>query len=178
MFPNNPYRGESGTSFAAPMIAGTITWLNSVVCKTYLQLMQQNPDSALKLMRGWILGSVEKNSSLTNKTVTGGVLQSYGAWTKMDAWCMANEPTYTDDNIQWVPPILLPNPSSGEGCVFMGSASELLGLTLLDAAGRVVYKGQSKTNERVQFDEPLGAGVYHWQVKTVQGDFQRSWVIQ
>jgi hypothetical protein len=54
----------------------------------------------------------------------------------------------------------------------------LLELTLLDAAGRVIYKGQSKTNERVQFNEPLGAGVYHWQVKTVRGDFQRSWVIQ
>ncbi len=176
--PSNPYRGESGTSFAAPMIAGTITWLNSVVCKTYLQLMQQNPDSALKLMRGWILGSVEVNASLTNKTVTGGVLQSYGAWTKMDAWCMAKEPTYADESIQWVRPVLLPNPSSGDGCMFMGSASELMELTLFDGAGRLVFSGEVMTNERVQFAEPLGAGIYHWQVKTKRGTVQMPWVIQ
>jgi hypothetical protein len=176
--PSNPYRKESGTSFAAPMVTGTIAWLNSVVCKTYLQLMQQNPDSALKLMRGWILSSVEKNSSLTAKTVTGGVLQTHGAWTKMDAWCMANEPTYADDNIQWARPILLPNPASGEGCVFMGPEQLSLVLTLLDNMGRVVYTGQAMTNERVQFSEKLTAGVYHWHVKSVRGDFQLSWVIQ
>ena len=179
--PSNPYRGESGTSFAAPMIAGTITWLNSVVCKTYLQLMQQNPDSALKLMRGWILSSVETNASLSSKTVTGGVLQSYGAWTKMDAWCMAKEPTYSAEHPQGVGlilPILLPNPASGEGCTFLGSESLSLELTLFDGAGRVIFTGAAMTNERIQFVKPLGVGVYHWQVKTVHGEFQRTWVVQ
>jgi hypothetical protein len=179
--PSNPYRGESGTSFAAPMIAGTITWLNSVVCKTYLQLMQLNPDSALKLMRGWILSSVETNASLSSKTVTGGVLQSYGAWTKMDAWCMANEPTYSAEHPQGVGlilPILLPNPASGEGCTFLGSESLSLELTLFDGAGRLIFTGAAMTNERIQFVKPLGVGVYHWQVKTVHGEFQRTWVVQ
>ena len=129
-------------------------------------------------MRGWILGSVEVNASLTNKTVTGGVLQSYGAWTKMDAWCMAKEPTYADESIQWVRPVLLPNPSSGDGCMFMGSASELMELTLFDGAGRLVFSGEVMTNERVQFAEPLGAGIYHWQVKTKRGMVQMPWVIR
>jgi len=42
----------------------------------------------------------------------------------------------------------------------------------------VVYTGQAMTNERVQFSEKLTAGVYHWRVKSVRGDFQLSWVIQ
>jgi hypothetical protein len=179
--PSNPYRGESGTSFAAPMIAGTITWLNSVVCKTYLQLMSQNPDSALKLMRNWILSSVETNASLSSKTVTGGVLQSYGTWIKMDAWCMANEPTYSAEHpagVGLILPILFPNPASGEGCTFLGSESLSLELTLFDGAGRVVFEGKVMTNERIQFAKPLGAGVYHWQVKTVHGEIQRTWVVQ
>jgi hypothetical protein len=176
--PSNPYRKESGTSFAAPMITGTIAWLNSVVCKTYLQLMQQNPDSALSLMRGWILGSVEKNASLTSKTVTGGVLQTLGAWTKMDAWCMANEPTYSNNTVQWLKPVLLPNPSDGGGCMFYSAEPLKLTLKLMDASGRQVFTGSAMTNESIQFNQKLSVGVYHWQVETPRGDFQRTWVIQ
>lgn len=176
--PSNPYRKESGTSFAAPMITGSIAWLNSVVCKTYLQLMQQNPDSALRLMRGWILNSVEKNSSLTAKTVSGGVLQTHGAYIKMDAWCMANEPTYAAENINWVRPVLFPNPSSGDGFVFVGVEQLQLNLTLLDATGRGVFSKQIMTNERIQFDVALAAGVYHWRVKSLRGDFQSTWIVQ
>ena len=176
--PSNPYRKESGTSFAAPMITGTIAWLNSVVCKTYLQLMQQNPDSALSLMRGWILGSVEKNASLTSKTVTGGVLQTLGAWTKMDAWCMANEPTYSNNTVQWLKPVLLPNPSDGAGCMFYSAEPLKLTLKLMDASGRQVFTGSAMTNESIQFNQKLSVGVYHWQVETPRGDFQRTWVIQ
>jgi hypothetical protein len=60
----------------------------------------------------------------------------------------------------------------------MGPEQLSLVLTLLDNMGRVVYTGQAMTNERVQFSEKLTAGVYHWRVKSVRGDFQLSWVIQ
>ncbi|MFM8996149.1 MAG: S8 family serine peptidase, partial [Bacteroidota bacterium] len=176
--PSNPYRGESGTSFAAPMIAGTITWLNSVVCKTYLQLMQQNPDSALKLMRGWILGSVEQNSSLAAKTVTGGVLQSYGAWTKMDAWCTLHEPTYSTNGAEAVSLVMYPNPTDGRSCVFLGTQPGVLSLRLLDAVGREVWRGETRLNETVRVPEGVSAGTYQWVIGSSRGTVGLTWVLR
>ncbi|MFM7639433.1 MAG: S8 family peptidase [Bacteroidota bacterium] len=176
--PSNPYRGESGTSFAAPMIAGTITWLNSVVCKKYLQLMQQNPDSALKLMRGWILGSVEQNSSLAAKTVTGGVLQTYGAWTKMDAWCTLHEPTYSTNGAEAVSLVMYPNPTDGRSCVFLGTQPGVLSLRLLDAVGREVWRGETRLNETVKLPEGVSAGTYQWVIGSSRGTVGLTWVLR
>ncbi len=176
--PSNPYRGESGTSFAAPMIAGTITWLNSVVCKTYLQLMQQNPDSALKLMRGWILGSVEQNSSLAAKTVTGGVLQTYGAWIKMDAWCTLHEPTYSTNGAEAVSLAMYPNPTDGRSCVFLGAQPGVLSLRLVDAVGREVWRGETRLNETVRVPEGVSAGTYQWVIGSSRGTVGLTWVLR
>jgi hypothetical protein len=176
--PNNPYRNESGTSFAAPMITGTVAWLNSVVCKTYLNLMQRNPDSALALMRGWILGSVEKNASLTSKTVTGGVLQTFGAWSKMDAWCMANEPTYNDSQERWIPLMLYPNPGDGHSCAFQGPEGMKFNAILCDATGRMLWQGTFVSNQEVTTNVALSSGCYFWHIESIGKKWNLPWVVR
>lgn len=176
--PNNPYRNESGTSFAAPMITGTLAWLNSVVCKTYLDLMQQNPDSALALMRRWILGSVEKNASLSSKTVTGGVLQTFGAWSKMDAWCMANEPTYHDSEERLMPLMLYPNPGDGHTYTFQGPEGMQFNAILCDATGRMLWQGVVVSNQTVTTDVALSSGCYFWQIESNGKKWNLPWVIR
>ena len=158
--PNNPYVNESGTSFAAPMIAGTIAWLNSVVCKNYLMLQQSNPDSAVRLMKQWILTSVEKNASLTSKTATGGILQSYAAWVKMDEWCTKYEPTYSANEVFIGKPVLYPNPSAIGKFIVSMPFNAKIDVEVTDAMGREIWKGQVESNETVQLPNNIVAGVY------------------
>jgi hypothetical protein len=175
--PASPYKGEQGTSFAAPMIAGTVAWLNSVVCKYYLDLMSVNSDSAIGLMRNWILTSVEPNKSLDTVCVTSGVLQCFNAWKKMDAWCMLHEPTYGADDIVSAKPILVPNPSLDQSFELAFPMSMPLTVSIYDASGRVVWTGVANTNEKIEMNRKLASGLYYVDAK-VGGDSTRiTWIV-
>ena len=175
--PASPYKGEQGTSFAAPMIAGTVAWLNSVVCKYYLDLMSVNSDSAIGLMRNWILTSVEPNKSLDTVCVTSGVLQCFNAWKKMDAWCMLHEPTYGADDIVSAKPILFPNPSLDQSFELAFPMSMPLTVSIYDASGRVVWNGVANTNEKIEMNRKLASGLYYVDAK-VGGDSTRiTWIV-
>ena len=175
--PASPYKGEQGTSFAAPMIAGTVAWLNSVVCKYYLDLMSVNSDSAIGLMRNWILTSVEPNKSLDTVCVTSGVLQCFNAWKKMDAWCMLHEPTYGADDIVSAKPILFPNPSVDQSFELAFPMSMPLTVSIYDASGRVVWTGVANTNEKIEMNRKLASGLYYVDAK-VGGDSTRiTWIV-
>ena len=176
--PNNPYKSASGTSFAAPMVAGTAVWLNSVVCKTYLGLMQVNPDSAIGLMREWILTSVEKNASLSNKTLTGGVLQSHAAWKKMDDWCMKHEPTYNTLDLAPKQPVLFPNPSTSAGFTLLWPKEVTFEMDLIDAAGRCVLQSKGLlSNQPITLPEDLANGVYVAEILIQGNPHSVRWVL-
>lgn len=175
--PGSPYINESGTSFAAPMVSGTVAWLNSVVCKHYLDLMSVNPDSAIQLMRNWILSSVETNSSLNTRSVTGGVLQCFNAWKKMDAWCMLHEPTYGADDFVSAKPLLFPNPSVDQSFELAFPMSMPVTVSIYDASGRVVWTRVANTNEKIELSRKLTSGLYYVDAK-VGGNFTRmTWIV-
>ncbi|MEY3594506.1 MAG: hypothetical protein RL041_1478 [Bacteroidota bacterium] len=175
--PASPYKGEQGTSFAAPMIAGTVAWLNSVVCKYYLDLMSVNTDSAIGLMRNWILTSVEPNKSLDTVCVTSGVLQCFNAWKKMDAWCMLHEPTYGADDIVSAKPILFPNPSVDQSFELAFPMSMPLTVSIYDASGRVVWTGVANTNEKIEMNRKLASGLYYVDAKVGGNSTRITWIV-
>ena len=175
--PASPYKGEQGTSFAAPMIAGTVAWLNSVVCKHYLDLMSVNSDSAIGLMRNWILTSVEPNKSLDTVCVTGGVLQCFNAWKKMDAWCMLHEPTYGAEDIVSAKPILFPNPSLDQSFELAFPMSMPVTVSIYDASGRVVWTGVANTNEKIEMNRKLASGLYYVDAKVGGNSTRITWIV-
>jgi hypothetical protein len=159
------------------MIAGTVAWLNSVVCKYYLDLMSVNSDSAIGLMRNWILTSVEPNKSLDTVCVTGGVLQSFNAWKKMDAWCMLHEPTYGADDIVSAKPILFPNPSVDQSFELAFPMSMPLTVSIYDASGRVVWNGVANTNEKIEMNRKLASGLYYVDAKVGGNSTRITWIV-
>ena len=175
--PSSPYINESGTSFASPMVAGTVAWLNSVVCKHYLDLMSVNFDSAIHLMRSWILSSVETNSSLKTRSVTGGVLQCFNAWKKMDAWCMLHEPTYSTEDIVSAKPVLFPNPSVDQTFELAFPMSMPVTISICDASGRVFWNGAANTNEKIQMNRKLTSGLYYVDVKVAGNSTRITWIV-
>ena len=141
-----PYAMESGTSFASPQVTATIAWLYSRSCHTYLNLWRNNPDSAVLLMRKWILSSTQQNATLTGKSTSGGYLQVLSAWEKMHQWCSANDNAYSTKTIQPKSLALYPNPIASDKLILDGirisnpNLQTISGMhaRLLNVAGNVV----------------------------------------
>ncbi len=169
-----PYAIESGTSFASPQVTATIAWLYSRSCFVFLNLWNNNPDSAIRLMRGWILSSAQSNATLVGKSTSGGYLQVLSAWDKMHQWCSANDIPYsTQEPIQdqW---ICYPNPISTEllkstgiqiqiprnagNGTFQGSIVNTEGKEICQVG--VIQEGLNSTKFSVVVEQPVAAGYY------------------
>lgn len=68
------YGNQSGTSFAAPHVAGAIALLYAAPCPELIALAKSNPSAAATWARNLILNNTEVNLSLTGKTATNGKL--------------------------------------------------------------------------------------------------------
>jgi hypothetical protein len=139
--------------------------------------MSVNSDSAIHLMRNWILSSVETNSSLKTRSVTGGVLQCFNAWKKMDAWCMLHEPTYGADDIVSAKPVLFPNPSADQSFELAFPMSLPVLISIYDASGRVVWSGVVSTNEKIEMNRKLTSGLYFVEVKVGGNSTRITWIV-
>jgi hypothetical protein len=71
---NNTYGTHSGTSFAAPQVAGALGLLYSSPCPNLISMAKTNPAEAAIWTKNLLLGSAVPNASLQNITLTGGRL--------------------------------------------------------------------------------------------------------
>ncbi len=154
-----PYKEESGTSFAAPQVAGAVSLIHAAACKTYLTLLKQNPDSAVALMRHWMLSKVDTNNSLMSKTYSGGRLNTLGMWQAMDSWCWKNDVSYTKINTFSNSSFhFYPNPNRGKFTI-ISNFKEQIGLKIYDMMGKLIYsKVVFEGNDEIL--APLIAGNY------------------
>jgi subtilisin family serine protease len=73
----NTYGTFSGTSYAAPQVSGAVGLLYSAPCNNLAAMSRANPAAAALWVKAQILGAATPNSSLQNRTVTGGRLNLY-----------------------------------------------------------------------------------------------------
>lgn len=83
------FREFSGTSFAAPQVAGVIALLYSSPCIQLADLALQSPAEAALLARRLILDGVEHIADLRGKVVTGGYLRADKSLRLLSAYCYA-----------------------------------------------------------------------------------------
>ncbi|MBL4716731.1 MAG: S8 family serine peptidase [Bacteroidia bacterium] len=81
------YGGFGGTSGATPHVTGTIGLLYAAACPEFLEIAENYPDSAVQLMKGFILGGVDANSSLNGITLTGGRLNVKNSMDSLLSFC-------------------------------------------------------------------------------------------
>lgn len=83
------FREFSGTSFAAPQVAGAIALLYASPCVQLADLARQSPAEAALLARRLILDGVEPIADLRGKVVTGGYLRVDKSLRLLSAYCYA-----------------------------------------------------------------------------------------
>ncbi len=102
--PANQYSIGTGTSFAAPQIAGTIALLYSAACDSFLLVANNNPDSAALLIRKFILNGAESKPAFNNKLSSNGRLNVYNAVNEMRKFCgeeIISAPLSNEFKIHW-----------------------------------------------------------------------------
>lgn len=77
---NNSYAAQSGTSFAAPQVAGAIGLLYSSPCPNLIALAKSNPAGAALWAKNLVQNSVIPNTTLQGTTLSGGRLN---LWTML-----------------------------------------------------------------------------------------------
>lgn len=70
----NSHDSFGGTSGATPHVAGTIALLYSAQCPSFIEIAKQNPDQAALMIKEYIYGGLDANSSLVGITTQEGRL--------------------------------------------------------------------------------------------------------
>lgn len=76
-FMGNSYGNLTGTSMAAPHVAGVVSLLFAAGCDSFIQAYKNNPAQVALKVKETILNGVDPITALKDKTLTGGRLNAY-----------------------------------------------------------------------------------------------------
>ena len=101
-FTDDQYLNFSGTSAAAPHVAGLASIIYSLECETFYQMTISDPDLAAFTVKNIILGSVVKEPSFRDHTSTGGVLNMNNAIRDFGLLCRGTTGELNIDKVTYV----------------------------------------------------------------------------
>ena len=132
--PDNGYGNFGSTSAAAPYVTGAVSLLYSLqACTDLLGESRTEPARVARRIREAILSSVRPGPDLTDRTVTGGIIDAGAAVQTLEATCSPAAQTVAIQR-------LYPNPSAGTVNVVtnLGGNPDNLEVRVVDALGRIV----------------------------------------
>ncbi|HRQ30576.1 MAG TPA: S8 family serine peptidase, partial [Saprospiraceae bacterium] len=127
---NHQYNSFTGTSNAAPQVAGTVGLLYGAPCENFARLYKNEPAAAATAIRSMILEGVDKIAGLGAYTSSGGRLNVLGAITRLRDFCEGSSGDLSIQNI-------FPNPASQRLSIEYESDNyELHHFAILNALGQ------------------------------------------
>ncbi len=163
--PNGLYAFDSGTSMASPHVAGAIGLMYAAACNDLINLYKIFPDSVTKLMKSFLLSSVDLIPDLMDKTVSGGRLNVNKAVQTLNNYCESlHNNSQTSYQLSLIN--LFPNPAvknvTIKGTLPVVAESKLYFYNMLGQEVKVVDIGASSLrNFEFSIDlSDLNSGVY------------------
>jgi len=156
---NADYSYFTGTSGASPHVAGVLGLLYASACKGLIQIGKKYPDSLALLMKSFVLDGAKPLGSLYNYTLTGGRLDAFSAYLKMNEFCnkvLSNPDIATESTIK-----VFPNPVT-HYIVMENIPSEIYQINIVDLNGKTHYIFNHAINESSTIMEVsfLPEGIY------------------
>lgn len=166
------YGSESGTSFAAPMVAGAIALSYADICAEMEQGRLTHPDSVAYLVKEAILTEVKQQSTQSGLTVTEGSLWTPGALEGMEKMCWrytsTNNAEEKSSNIR-----VFPNPGKSELTIQSEYALEF---KVYDAIGQIITTGSANKEIYQLQTQSWEPGLYIIQLKSANGVETVKWL--
>ncbi len=97
-FPVNGYYYDSGCSFSAPMVAGAITLMYSLVCKDFMEQYKKDPPGIALQIKDSLLRNVDVLPDLSGKTLSNGRLNLYKSVRAVNNYCGIVDPPVSEEH--------------------------------------------------------------------------------
>ncbi len=161
--PNNSYNAVSGTSVAAPMVAGAIALLYTAPCETVADQSLIDPSGVALNMKSMIFNGAQPSLSLRDITTQGAVLNVFESIQSLDRNC--NNEANLDNNVMLIPnyvergqPVVLNYRSADEGEATMIKIFDSKGAVILERPVGRSFFGSNRIS--LNTTSELSAGVY------------------
>ncbi len=166
---SNGFYTSSGTSMAAPFVAGAISFMYAAACENFINSYQLNPDSVALAVKDFILNNGDLNTSLEGITSSESRLNVYESVNALmsSGYCVFTDIDETKHKFSLK---LYPNPNQGQFTLELTSLDqESKYVTIYNSLGEVVYN-ESTSNKSISIDlQQKPSGVYFLSVQNNQG---------
>ena len=170
LYSDNGYKEKfTGTSAAAPHVAGAIGLLYTIPCSGFTSKVKANPAELSLKIKDYILDYTDKHADLTDKTVSGGRLDIYNTYIHLVEDLCDDITTGTFDIKK-----IYPNPARNN--VFIEYSTDnfnLHTLIMYNSIGQKVYEKSFRPKFSEQKTEKIdvshfSSGIYF--IKLISGD--------
>ncbi len=166
----NNYGTVNGTSFATPAVTGAAALLYAAPCRSFGDLLLEDPAGAARYVRDILLNSGRPLTSLAGETVTGRALDIGTAMESLVRAC--DDPVSTAYESVASPLTIYPNPATARIVVSWPERLRPLTLTVFSLTGQTLTERQltsGQTRAELQTGD-WPAGSYLLRLRDRNGD--------
>lgn len=170
-YATNTYTTLSGTSMAAPFVAGTIGLMYAAACDSFIQLYKQYPDSFAMEVKSFIINGVDQKVGFDTLYFSGGRLNAHKSIVDFQNYfnCYSvGLKKYEKGNF-----IISPNPAMDKLVIFNNDLTPIKSMKVLDVNGKIIYSLNFENNNSRKTEINISTwtnGVYHLHLTDIHGN--------